>query len=116
MDQHAAMVEIVEAVGQALTAGTPYRHIHQHAINLFAERDIPLLARFSHAGHKIGLETEEQWIDDATDEVVRPGMVINIELYARTHTGEQIGGEETYVVEDSGPRRISRLPTDIRSL
>jgi Xaa-Pro aminopeptidase len=110
------MVDIVEAVGQALTPGKPYRHIHQRAISLLAERDIPLLARFSHAGHNTGLETGEQWIDDATDEIVRPGMVINIELYSPTETGEQIGDEETYVVEDSGPRRISKLPTDIRSV
>ena len=40
-------------------------------------------------------------------------MVINIELYTKAESGEQIGDEETYVIEHSGPRRISVLPREI---
>jgi Xaa-Pro aminopeptidase len=116
LEQHAAMVEIVEAVGQALVPGAPYRDVHERAVRLFADAGIPLLARFSHAGHHIGLETEEQWIDETTADVVEPGMVINIELYSLTDTNEQIGDEETYVIDDTGPHRISQLSTDLRSV
>ena len=62
-----------------------------------------------------GLETEAQWVDGATHDVVEPGMVINIELYSLTASGEQIGDERTYVIGADGPRRISRLSTDLRS-
>jgi Xaa-Pro aminopeptidase len=113
VDQHRAMVAIVEAVGQALENGARYADVHNLAVHLFAEAGIPLLPRFSHAGHNIGLETEEQWVDDTSDAVVETGMVINIELYSLTEDDQQIGDEETYVVEASGPRRISRLPTDV---
>jgi hypothetical protein len=43
-------------------------------------------------------------------------MVITIELYSTAETGEQIGNEETYVIERGGPRRISVLPREIRSV
>ena len=41
-------------------------------------------------------------------------MVICIELYSIAETGQQIGDEETYVIEAEGPRRISVLPREIR--
>lgn len=114
VDLHGEIVRIVNAVGDALVPGALYSDVHERAITLFAEAGVPMLPRFSHAGHNIGLETEERWVDDTSDDVVRPGMVINIELYARIETGEQIGDEETFVVDDSGSRRISVLSTDIR--
>ena len=115
LEQHEAMVQIVDAVGQRLIPGTPYAEIQDLARSLHREHGIPLLARFTHAGHNIGLETEEEWIDDSPDSTVRSGMVINIELYSLTPTGQQIGDEETYVIE-ARPRRISQLPRDIRSV
>ena len=33
------------------------------AVDLFARHDLELLRRFTHVGHNIGLETEEEWID-----------------------------------------------------
>jgi Xaa-Pro aminopeptidase len=113
VELHREMVEIVDAVGAALVPGTAYAEIQERARSLHREREIPMLARFTHAGHNIGLETEEEWLDDRTDATIRPGMVINIELYTLTDSGQQIGDEETYVIEDSA-QRISQLPRDIR--
>jgi Xaa-Pro aminopeptidase len=110
---HREMVEIVDAVGEALLPGTPYAEIQELARSLHRDRGIPMLARFSHTGHNIGLETEEEWIDDRTDASIRSGMVINIELYSLTDDGQQVGDEETYVIEES-PTRISQLSRDIR--
>jgi Xaa-Pro aminopeptidase len=111
---HETMVAIVDAVGAALAPGTPYREIQELTRTLHREHGVPLMARFTHAGHNIGLETEEEWIVDS-DATVRTGMVINIELYCTTADGRQIGDEETYVIEDA-PRRISALPRAIRSI
>jgi Xaa-Pro aminopeptidase len=110
------MVGIVDEVGAALKPGTPYADLHQLAVNLFAESDIELLKRFTHVGHNIGLETEEEWIDDRADRTIQAGMVINVELYSHAATGEQIGNEETFVVQGDGPRRLSVLPREIRSI
>jgi Xaa-Pro aminopeptidase len=113
--QHETMVAIVDAVGEALVPGTPYREIQELTRSLHRDHGVPLMARFTHAGHNIGLETEEEWIVDDSDATIRSGMVINIELYCTTSTGQQIGDEETYVIEDA-PRRISVLPRPIRSV
>ena len=58
------MVEIVDAVGAALVPGASYAEVYELALRLFAERDIELMARFTHVGHNIGLETEEEWLGD----------------------------------------------------
>jgi Xaa-Pro aminopeptidase len=115
-DRYETMVEIVDEVGAALQPGKPYAELQQLGVDLFARHGIELLKRFTHVGHNIGLETEEEWIDDRDDRIIRAGMVINIELYSHAETGEQIGNEETYVVESDGPRRLSVLPREIRSI
>jgi Xaa-Pro aminopeptidase len=112
---HATMVAIVDGVGAGLVPGTPYRDVQERTRELHREHGIPLMERFTHAGHNIGLETEEEWIVDDSDATIRRGMVINIELYTTTADGHQIGDEETYVI-DEAPRRISVLPRDIRSV
>jgi Xaa-Pro aminopeptidase len=114
--RYETMVEIVDEVGAALRPGTPYADLQQLAVDLFDRRGIELLRRFTHVGHNIGLETEEEWIDDRPDRHIRAGMVINIELYSHAETGEQIGNEETYVVSADGPRRVSVLPREIRPI
>lgn len=43
-------------------------------------------------------------------------MVINIELYSKAETGEQIGDEETYIIGPAGPERISVLPREIHTV
>lgn len=115
-ERYEAMVEIVDLVGDALRPGTSYAAVQQLAREAFDERGIPLLERFTHTGHNIGLETEEEWIDDSPAAEIAAGMVINIELYSLAATGEQIGTEETYVIEDSGSRRISMLPRQIKEV
>jgi Xaa-Pro aminopeptidase len=110
------MVEIVDHVGEALVPGTAYSDLQTLALDLFRERRIDLLGRFTHVGHNMGLETEEEWLDGRSDRVVRAGMVINVELYSLAESGEQIGDEETYVIGENGARRISVLPREIRSI
>jgi Xaa-Pro aminopeptidase len=113
-ERHETMVAIVDAVGAGLLPGTPYRDIQELTRSLHREHGVELMPRFTHAGHNIGLETEEEWIVDDTDATVRSGMVINIELYSLLD-GVQIGDEETYVIGDA-PRRISVLPRAIRDV
>jgi Xaa-Pro aminopeptidase len=115
-DRYNQMVEIVDGVGAALVPGTSYRMLMELAASLYSKHGLEPMPRFNHVGHNIGLETEERWLDDDASSHVQAGMVINIELYSMTSTGDQIGDEETYVIGPSGPSRISRLPREIREL
>jgi Xaa-Pro aminopeptidase len=56
---------------------------------------------------------DEHWLlpDDPT--VIEKGMVLNIELYSFSDEGVMIGDEETFVVTDSEPEKLSTLPVDI---
>jgi len=108
------MVALVDGVGEMLIPGTRYADICGKTVALYDQCGIRPLTRFTHVGHNIGLQTEEAWIDDSPDAEVEIGAVINIELYSQAQTGEQIGDEETYVIEPAGPKRISLLPRQIR--
>jgi Xaa-Pro aminopeptidase len=113
LERYRVMVEIVDRVGEALVPGTAYADVFRLTLDLYTQHGINPLGRFTHVGHNIGLETEEQWLDDDTETTVEEGMVINIELYSTAQTGEQIGNEETYIVGTHGPERISALPREI---
>lgn len=115
-ERYEHMVQIVDAVGEALMPGTSFAHLFRLAQEQYARHGIRALARFNHIGHNIGLETEERWLDESTAYSVNSGMVINIELYSSTETGEQIGNEDTYVVSEAGPMRISQLPREIQEI
>lgn len=110
------MVQIVDAVGEALLPGKTFRELFDLAVDQYARHGIKPLARFNHIGHNIGLETEERWLDESHFHRIKSGMVVNIELYSTADTGEQIGDEETYVIGESGPARISQLPREIREI
>jgi Xaa-Pro aminopeptidase len=111
---HPKMVDIVERVGAGLVPGRRLCDAYQDALGLF--RDYGLPARFISIGHSIGLETEEVWITKDEDRIIEPGMVINVELYSDVPGGEHVGDEETFVVEQTGPRRISSLPQGIHKI
>jgi Xaa-Pro aminopeptidase len=113
-ERYEQMVGIVDKVGAALVPGENYSALMQLAREAYAGEKLDPLGRFNHVGHNIGLETEERWLDDDPQGIVRAGMVINIELYALAESGEQIGNEETYLIGEGGPERLSRLPRQIR--
>ena len=99
-----------------MVPGSSFQHLFRLAQDQYAKHGIKALARFNHIGHNIGLETEERWLDDSPAHSIKPGMVINIELYSTMDGGEQIGNEDTYVIYESGPVRISHLPREIRQI
>ena len=116
-DHYMKMVEIVDRVGDTLIPGNKYSDIYQRVLDLYRANGIDFNKNpFNHVGHNIGLETEEDWLTDNPDQTVKTGMVINIELYTEAPNGDTIGNEETYVVSDQGPIRISTLPREIRSI
>lgn len=115
-DLYKRLVGIVDGVGEAMKPGTSYKALMDLARSLYAREKLEPIPRFNHVGHNIGLETEERWLDDDPDSVIEAGMVINIELYSYASTGEQLGNEESYIIEETGPKRISRLPREIRQI
>ena len=111
---HDMMVDIVDQVGAALCPGTPEGDIFQLAVELFNRHGLDPF--FDHAGHHIGLQTEERWITSASKRPLQAGMVINIELYTPVEGIDFVGNEETFVIDVSGSRRISQLSREIISL
>lgn len=113
---HHEMVGLVDAVGETLVPGASYADVYETALNEYRRRNIPIPDVLHHVGHNIGLQTEEDWIENDPTRYLKAGMVVNIELYATTDYAQHVGNEETYLVGDSGPTRISRLPRAIREV
>ncbi len=111
LDVQQLMVSIVDQVGRSLVPGTTEGEVFQTAVDLFTEHGLDPF--FDHAGHHIGLQTEERWIVGGSEKVLQPGMVINVELYTPVEGIDFIGNEETFVIEEGGSRRISTLGRDV---
>jgi Xaa-Pro aminopeptidase len=111
---HRAMCSIVEQVGQALVPGTPFADLSNLATELYAAHNLP--PYFINIGHSIGLQTEETWITFDSPYTVQPGMVLNIELYTAYHDGSNIGDEETFLVTEDGPVRLTQTDPAIQGI
>jgi Xaa-Pro aminopeptidase len=116
LEQHAAMCAVVDEVAEAMRPGVTFAALTRLGRAGFTSRGIPLLSRFTHVGHGIGLETEEEWIDDDESRAIEEEMVVAIELYAAAGEYGAVGDEETYVIRSSGPERISLLDRSIRAV
>jgi Xaa-Pro aminopeptidase len=111
---HEKMVSIVNEVSMHLVPETTARELYDLAVKIY-EREglIPLIVT---VGHSIGLMTEEAWLYGGSSLVLKPDMVINVELYSHYAEGIEIGDEETYVITETVPRKITTLPTGIVSV
>jgi Xaa-Pro aminopeptidase len=116
LERHAAMCAVVDEVAEAMRPGVSFAELTLLGRQGFASRGIPLLGRFSHVGHGIGLETEEEWIDEDESRVIEEDMVVAIELYAVAGEHGSVGDEETYVIRSNRPERISVLDRSIRTI
>lgn len=108
---HGRVCRAVAGVGAALRPQATFAALHGLAAELFEQLD--LVPLFLHVGHSIGLEVEERWITGDDETVLRPGMVVNIELYTPSDEGVLVGDEETYLVTEDEPERLGTLPPDI---
>jgi Xaa-Pro aminopeptidase len=108
---HKKMCWIVAEMGKELKPGKTFGELHARAFELHAQAGIDPM--FLHVGHSIGLHVDEHWImaDDPT--LVQRGMVLNIELYSLSDAAVMVGDEETFVVTDGEPEKLSLLPVDI---
>lgn len=108
---HVKLCNIVAEMGKALQPGKTFGEVNAFAYELYARAGIDPM--FLHVGHSLGLQVEEKWIlgDDPTK--IEPGMVLNIELYSTSPESVMIGDEETFVVTDKGPVKISTLPVEM---
>lgn len=114
-ERHQQMCEVVATVGAALKPGASFSSLMRLCRDGFARMGLPLQSRFTHVGHGIGLETEEEWIDDSSS-IIEEGMVVAIELYADASGYGSIGDEETYVIRNRGPEQLTQLDTAIREI
>ncbi len=105
-----SMVGVVDSIGAVLKPGTPYSDLFAYGKKLLIDSNITGHEWLNHVGHSIGLEIEEDWIDDRAGPRIEEGMVVAIELYTITDELVPIGNEETYHVTGTGVRRMSMLP------
>lgn len=103
---HATLVDIVEQLGQALQPGMAFADLYNLASEKYGEHGLPPF--FINVGHSIGLQTEEAWITFDSPYTVQPGMVLNIELYSAYKDGSNVGDEETFLVMENGPVRLTQ--------
>ena len=110
-DLHKKLCWVVDQMGKALIPGKTFSEMHGYASDLYSKMGIDPM--YLHVGHSVGLQVEEHWImsDDPTK--VESGMVLNIELYSFSEEGVMVGDEETFLVTDAGPEKLSILPADI---
>ncbi len=108
---HRKLCWIVAEMGKALQPGKTFSEVHARAADLYTKMGIDPM--YLHVGHSVGLQVEERWImsDDPTR--VEPGMVLNIELYSPSEEGVMVGDEETFLVTQGEPEKLSTLPVDI---
>ncbi len=111
---HTTMCDIVGQVGQALRPGVPFADLYALAADLYAAHNLPPF--FINAGHSIGLQTEEAWISFDSPHSVRPGMILNIELYSAYEDGSNIGDEETFLVTDADVIRLTLTDSSIQGV
>ncbi len=116
LEQHQAMCDVVDEVARAMRPGTTFRELTRIGREGYSSRGIPLRGRFTHVGHGIGLDTEEEWIEDDESRVIEEDMVVAIELYAAVGDLGAVGDEETYVIRSDGPERLSLLDRAIRTV
>jgi Xaa-Pro aminopeptidase len=109
---HGKLLRIVDGVGEALVPRTAFLDLYSRGVDLYRKEGLEPL--FFHVGHSIGIQTEEAWIAAESDLKVEEGMVLNIELYSAHESGVMIGDEETFEIEESGGKRITTLPREIR--
>jgi len=108
---HKKLCWIVAEMGKTLRSANTFSEVHACAADLYAKMGIDPM--YLHVGHSVGLQVEERWImsDDPTR--VEPGMVLNIELYSPSDEGVMVGDEETFLVTQGEPEKLSTLPVDI---
>ena len=108
---HKKLCWVVAEMGKALKPGKTFGDLHAHAFDLYARIGVDPM--FLHVGHSIGLHVDEHWIMSDDPTVIEKGMVLNIELYSFSDEAMMIGDEETFVVTDGEPEKLSPLPVDI---
>ncbi len=108
---HATMCGIVDEIGAMLVPGATGARLHDSAVALYQKNGLdPFVIT---VGHSIGLETEERWLYRGSDLTLAPGMVINVELYTNYREGVEVGDEETYLITERAPMRLTALPREI---
>ena len=108
---HRKLCWIVAEMGKTLRPGKTFSEVHAYAADLYAKMGIDPM--YLHVGHSVGLQVEERWIMSDDPTVIEPGMVLNIELYSPSEEGVMVGDEETFLVTQGEPEKLSTLPVDI---
>ena len=108
---HRKLCWIVAEMGKTLQPGKTFSEVHAQAADLYTKMGIDPM--YLHVGHSVGLQVEERWIMSDDQTLVEPGMVLNIELYSPSEEGVMVGDEETFLITQGGPVKLSTLPVDI---
>jgi len=111
---HHIMCDIVDSVASYIKPGRTFGEAFSYALKLYSKHNLqPFIPNI---GHTIGLNTEEEWLYQDSRTIFEPGMVLNLEMYSLYQTGELIGDEETYLINDKGAQQLTVLPRTILSI
>ncbi|MEU8090868.1 M24 family metallopeptidase [Micromonospora chalcea] len=107
--------EAQEVGTQAMIAGRTCAEVNRICLDVLRDRGLGDYIRHRQ-GHGIGLQNHEApWVEDGDHTVLAPGMLLSSEpgVYVPGHAGYRIS--DTVLVQDDGPRRLTRYPRDLAS-
>lgn len=114
---HDALMSGFESAEQLMKPGVKVRDIYSTALNAVRSNGLPNYSR-GHFGHSIGLDdqTEEPPFLGPTDAVLKPNMVMCLEI---PYYPADVGGfniEDMYLITETGYELLTHLPRDLKVL
>jgi Xaa-Pro aminopeptidase len=113
---YAALLNAEKRVIESLGPGVNISEIYEVGVDAVREKFPTYDAKF--LGHGLGLKVhEEPVIRSAVEDVLKPGMVINVEVPYNWRTSEGTGGmniEDTFLITENGYEPISSLDRNLR--
>jgi Xaa-Pro aminopeptidase len=109
---HAAILRINRALRAAIRPGVKCGDLYRICMSMFAEAGYTPLTR--QAGHSLGRTVHEPpFLVDDSDMALESGMVINVEPTMRIKGIGSVNIEDTLVVRDGEPERLTTVPQEL---
>ena len=105
-DFYQDIIDIENSSVKKLKPGNDVRDVYQSAMDGFQEKKLdPATNLF---GHSIGIQVEESpLIREGSQMKLEGGMVMNFEIYCKTNEGQFVGIEDTFLLTNSGNKRLT---------
>jgi len=118
-DAHQAALEVEKAVAEALHPGNSGREVFEiseargEELGYSENLGGPVGAKCGFVGHGVGLEIDERPVLGPVDHEILPNMTVAVEPKMIYPGVGVVGIEDTFLVTEKRPERLTRLPQEI---